>query len=235
KVVLNQADKILYLSKFSEKIIKKEYPEFEKKAEHLTAGIPKNMFEPNFERDFNKNLFFTVRRLTPRMGLENLIKAARVLDMKELDFKVEIAGTGHIEQRLKNLIEVYQLKNKVKLLGKISDEELEKKYHEASAFILPTTGLEGLGIATLEALFSGCPVLGTPAGATPELLEPINRSLVFSEIDYQSIAKKIEWYIRLDNEKKEEFSKKGYNFVSENFTAEKMNAQLAAICKSLLE
>lgn len=235
QLVLNRSNKILYLSKFSEKILKKEYPEYENKIEHLTAGIPKSMFQPNFERDFNKNLFFTIRRLTPRMGLDNLVKAARILDMKNIDFKVEIAGTGHMKEQLENMIEVYQLKDKVKLLGRISDEELEKKYREASAFVLPTTGLEGLGIVTLESLFSGCPVLGTPAGATPELLEPIDRGLVFKEIDYKSIAEKMEWYINLEAEKKKAFSKKGYQFVLDNFTSEKMNGQLTAICRSLLE
>ena len=38
--------------------------------------------------------------------------------------------------------------------------------------MLPTEAMEGFGIVTIEALASGTPVLGTPAGATSEILGP---------------------------------------------------------------
>src|SRR5207249_11624167 len=55
-------------------------------------------------------------------------------------------------------------------LGFIPDETLPSYYHAADVFVLPTRELEGFGLVTVEALACGTPVLGTPVGATPEVL-----------------------------------------------------------------
>jgi len=45
--------------------------------------------------------------------------------------------------------------------------------------VMPSLDLEGFGLATLESLACGTPVLGSRAGATPELLEPFSPELLF--------------------------------------------------------
>ncbi|MGO9972337.1 MAG: glycosyltransferase [Solirubrobacteraceae bacterium] len=44
--------------------------------------------------------------------------------------------------------------------------------------MLPTQELEGFGISTIEALACGTPAVGTPAGATPEILSALDRRLL---------------------------------------------------------
>ena len=46
-------------------------------------------------------------------------------------------------------------------------------YQAADLFALPTQAYEGFGMVTLEALACGTPVVGTPVGATPEILAPL--------------------------------------------------------------
>lgn len=48
----------------------------------------------------------------------------------------------------------------VKVLGRVSDEELAELYRRAWAFCLPST-YEGFGIPYIEAMGSGCPVVAT--------------------------------------------------------------------------
>jgi glycosyltransferase involved in cell wall biosynthesis len=48
-------------------------------------------------------------------------------------------------------------------------------YRAADLFVLPTTAYEGFGMATVEALASGTPAVGTAIGATPEVLGPLDR------------------------------------------------------------
>ena len=61
---------------------------------------------------------------------------------------------------------------------------------------MPTTFIEGFGIATVEALSSGLPVFGTPVGGTTEILGPIDKRLLFRDADAKSMAEKIEWFLK---------------------------------------
>ena len=54
--------------------------------------------------------------------------------------------------------------------------------------MLPTVAYEGFGLVTIEALASGTPVVGTPIGATPELLEPLEPRLVARGADASALA-----------------------------------------------
>lgn len=136
---------ICYLSAFSHSILESEYVEFRERFTQLAPGIPTADFPVPVERDFTSNEFFTVRRLTPRMGLDVLIDAAALLRDRGLTFTVHIAGSGHLEKALRSHIRALQLEDHVQLLGRISDDELHTWYAEASCFVLPTTGLEELG------------------------------------------------------------------------------------------
>jgi glycosyltransferase involved in cell wall biosynthesis len=121
-------------------------------------------------------LVFTVRRFEPRMGLENLLVAAELLNDVD-DLRVAVAGGGRgIE--LSGLRDRLGLAGRVDLIGRISDEDLARWHRAADLFVLPTLAYEGFGLATAEALASGTPVVGTPVGATPELLEPLEPRLI---------------------------------------------------------
>lgn len=56
----------------------------------------------------------------------------------------------------------------VKLLGRVSDAELRALYENALCLIFPSR-YEGFGIPPLEAMWCGCPVLASRAGAVPEV------------------------------------------------------------------
>lgn len=58
------------------------------------------------------------------------------------------------------------------------DADLPGLYAAADLFVLPTVAYEGFGMSTVEALAAGTPVVGTPVGATPEILGPLDPQLV---------------------------------------------------------
>ncbi len=55
-----------------------------------------------------------------------------------------------------------------RLLGRVSDAELRALYENALCLVFPSR-YEGFGIPPLEAMWCGCPVLATRAGAVPEV------------------------------------------------------------------
>jgi glycosyltransferase involved in cell wall biosynthesis len=100
-----------------------------------------------------------------------------------------VAGTGELDGALRAQISALGLGERVRLLGRVSEDELVRRYQQADLVVLPTQELEGFGLTTAEALACGTPVLGTPAGATPELLAPIDASLVTAGTAPDQIAR----------------------------------------------
>ena len=120
----------------------------------------------------NRPLILTVRRLEKRMGLENLIMAVEILLKKypEKVFQLVIVGKGSLKQQLEKMISEKSLSNIIKLKGLVPRESLPLYFRVADLFVLPTTAIEGFGLVTAESFASGLPVMGTPVGATKELL-----------------------------------------------------------------
>ena len=88
----------------------------------------------------------------------------------------------------------------VTLTGRIDDNALVRHYQAADLFALPTQAYEGFGMVTLEALACGTPVVGTPVGATPEILAPLDPALVSRDAGEEAIADALRTWLDADRE-----------------------------------
>jgi phosphatidyl-myo-inositol dimannoside synthase len=70
-----------------------------------------------------------------------------------------IVGEGDDRPRLEMLSAALGLTEKVKFVGQVTSEELPDYFRLADVFVMPSSG-EGFGIAFLEALACGIPVIG---------------------------------------------------------------------------
>jgi glycosyltransferase involved in cell wall biosynthesis len=111
-----------------------------------------------------------------------------------------IVGSGPLEALLRSEVAELALEDIVTFAGHQSDDRLQQWYRAADVFVLPTVAYEGCGMVTLEALASGTPVVGTPIGATPELLAPLDDSLVAASSDPGDLAAAIERVVTADAE-----------------------------------
>ena len=81
-----------------------------------------------------------------------------------------IAGGGDDVLRLENLAREFGVEQYVKFLGRISDEELARRYLSASVFVMPSSQ-EGFGLVYLEAMWHGLPCIGSTADAAPCVID----------------------------------------------------------------
>lgn len=174
-----------YLNKVSVTGIGVTEPEFKQ--------ISKEEAREKLHLNRDKTIFITVRRLAPRMGLFNLIKAFYLSNNENSE--LYIIGKGEFYKKLNIYIKKLKIENKIKLTGYVDDETLNKYYCAADCFILPTEELEGFGIVTIEALNYNLPVIGTPKGATPEILSKFKNNLLTDSHSPKDIAKKIKNYL----------------------------------------
>lgn len=139
---------------------------FRKKCRILPYGITPEKYLSIERKPFlteklnNKNnikVFFT-GRLVYYKGVDILLKAFTEINNCELF----IAGTGELENSLKDYAENHGLNKKVHFLGFLSDYELKQAYSDCDIFVLPSVAKsEAFGIVQLEAMIYGKPVINT--------------------------------------------------------------------------
>ena len=110
----------------------------------------------------------TVRRLEPRMGIEDALMAISDLP----DVFLLIAGTGSLSGSLVDMVNALGIQHRVRLLGRISDAELTLAYQAADVSLVPTRDLEGFGMVVLESMACGTPVIASNVGGLPEAMGP---------------------------------------------------------------
>jgi glycosyltransferase involved in cell wall biosynthesis len=162
----------------------------------FTPDGPRTNWQTELGRLSKGPVFFTIRGLAPRYGLEMLIDAAGLVKQKGLDFELVIGGDGPLRSALLSQIRDLSLEDSVTLIGRVEDDRLPILYRSCDVFVLPTLALECFGIIILEALASGKPVIATPVGAIPELLKPIFPQGLLPETSVQALADTMIRHIR---------------------------------------
>jgi glycosyltransferase involved in cell wall biosynthesis len=120
-----------------------------------------------------------VRRLMPRMGLEVLIDAwaAAVSDLPSRSVLL-IAGEGPIRDSLERAVSDRGVSDSVRLLGRISDDQLVDLYRAADVAVVPTLAHEGFGLVVIEAAACGTPSIVTAVGGLPEAIGALDPTLI---------------------------------------------------------
>ena len=131
-----------------------------------------------------------------RKGLEFAIEALETMVSKGRELRlIAIARPGFLRTEsgpwFDHLIERCGLAGKVDIKELVTDVELVDLYSRASVFLLPTR-MEGWGLAIMEAMASGCPVVSSPVGGVTELISDEENGLLVPVGDVAGISKAIE-------------------------------------------
>lgn len=108
----------------------------------------------------------------PRKGHDTLLKS--LAKLRHLEWSAVIVGAAYDAThaaKLQQLISAHDLGNRVRLAGRVSDDELAKLYSQASIFALATR-YEGYGLVFDEALAAGLPIISCATGAVPDTVPP---------------------------------------------------------------
>jgi len=200
---LSRATRIHVLSDFSASQLFKLYRIGGDRVVRIPGGVDLERFRPADQAAARRRLtlspdrpiLFTLRNLEPRMGLDRLLAALDRVRRRVPDVLLLVGGEGSLRSRLRSQAAALGLARHVVFLGYVAEADLPLYYQAADAFLLPTRELEGFGLVTLEALACGTPVLGTPVGATPELLRALAPSLILRDASAEAIAEGVEAFL----------------------------------------
>jgi glycosyltransferase involved in cell wall biosynthesis len=133
-------------------------------------------------------------RVGERKGAFDLITAFdRLPDPQKKSARLILAGDGEIE-KAQSLAAKLNITEQVTFLGWINSQQRDEILSQADVFILPSYN-EGLPMAILEAMGWSLPIITTPVGGIPELINHQNGLLV-TPGNTQELAKAMELLIK---------------------------------------
>jgi phosphatidyl-myo-inositol alpha-mannosyltransferase len=104
----------------------------------------------------------------PRKGLPILLQAFGMLAADRPGLRLLIAGRGDQQEVLDQLPP--GVRDRVVLLGQVSDEDKVRVYHSVDVFCAPNTGGESFGIVLAEAMAAGAPIVASDLDAFRRVL-----------------------------------------------------------------
>lgn len=133
-------------------------------------GVDIKLFERDESVGKKPHSLIVVGGHSPLKGLAYLLRAIRQL-RDEIELNLTIVGGSPDGKYSSGLVREYGLQDIVSFTGRISHEELVKKYSSSEVAIVPSL-YEGFGFPAAEAMSCQLPVISTTAGALPEVVGP---------------------------------------------------------------
>lgn len=145
------------------------------KAPQGDPALQKALFFEKFPHLKNKRFILYLGRITPKKGLDLLIRSWKSLNNKAL--YLFIAGPAQTHTYRKSLQKEAQACNNISFGGMLSGELKWGAFHAAEAFILPSHQ-ENFAMVVAEALATQTPVLTTTKVNTASILETYGCGIV---------------------------------------------------------
>jgi len=231
------SDAIITVSNYT-KILVKKY--FNAESAVMPNGVNSQLFNPDIdfegiEEKYNLNAdryILYVGRLVPLKGLDYLLQAAANL-VRQFDVQFLIVGSGPEKENLSHLAKRFGLSGCIKMLGKVTQEELLKLYSLSSAFVLPHPK-EFFGVVLLEAMSCAKPVIGVDAGGVPEIIKDKENGLLVKPQDPTSLTYAIRFI--LENQKKaRSMGEKGREIVEKEYDWRVVARRISLIYNKVLD
>ena len=124
----------------------------------------------------------------PRKGLPVLLKAFEILGPKRPGLRLLIAGPAADPGEVLHKVPA-ELRDRVVLLGQVSEEDKVRVLHSVDVFCSPNTGGESFGIVTAEAMAAGVPIVASDIEAFQQVLRGGEAGELFATGDAADLAR----------------------------------------------
>lgn len=195
-------------------------------------GVDPELFcpAPAPERPFTLGC---VARLVPEKGLLVLFRALAKLGG---DWRLRVVGGGPLRAELETLARELGISERITFLSQIPSTAMPAQYREIDVLVVPSLTLpnwkEQFGPrATVEAMASGIPVVGSDSGAIPNVVA--DAGLIVPEGDTEALASALD-LLRGDADLRAGLGQRGRARVLAHYTHEQIAAATVQVYEAML-
>jgi glycosyltransferase involved in cell wall biosynthesis len=192
--ILLQTDVVIALSnRWKDFLLENVHP-------HLNVEIVSNTVDHMFAKSMQsartavlEKVVLFVGELGNRKGVFDILKAIPLVVASDKDVRFWFAGKEESQQvgdDIEQTCTSEGINEYVKFLGAVTGSSKMKLFQKATVFLLPSYG-ENLPYALLEAMSSGLPVIVTPVGAIPELVQDGLNGFIIDPGNHIALADRI--------------------------------------------
>jgi len=169
---LHAADRIITVSDATRRDLIARWPRLADRTRVVHASAPL-MMDPDIpcaepgSRDGGPFRLVTVGRFDWQKGYDLLLPALAALAERGVPFTIDVVGHGPLEAGLRERADALGIADRIRWRGR--DVDVPALHAESHAFVT-TTRAEMFGIAVLEAMACGLPVLATAVGSLLEVV-----------------------------------------------------------------
>ncbi len=181
RLIVNRAYRVVGVSRYVKSLlVHSSVPE--KKIDIISGGVDTERFSSPANPDGlrkrlnlnGKRIILTVARLDSVKGHCLVIEALKRVIKEMPEVRYIIAGKGEERGRIENLVQKKGLSDYVLFLDFVPEEDLVSLYRMCDVFVMPSQragkGVEGFGLAFLEANMCGKPVIGGKHGGVVDAI-----------------------------------------------------------------
>jgi len=147
-------------------------------------GIDTNLY--SLAKNPKRNYLLWLGRAADIKGPDLAIKIAKKFGMK---LKLVTRVNPDEEEFFNKFLKPHIDGERIEFIGEVSQKERVKLYQNAYATLMPNRWREPFGLVMTESLACGTPVVGTPLGSIPEIIEEGKVGFLGKDVDI--IAKKL--------------------------------------------
>ena len=186
------------------------------KTKIIPFGVDTKLFKPLTNKKSGPIVIGIIKSIEPHNGLENLIDAFNILIKKNIKkIKLNIVGTGSLENKIKKMVREYNLGKEVKFFGHVSHNKIIPHYQKLSIFVCPSLR-ESFGVSVIEASASAVPVIANNVGGLKEVVQHNKTGYLLNTKNIQILASSLEKLI-IDDDLRINLGQNGRDFVKQNF------------------
>jgi teichuronic acid biosynthesis glycosyltransferase TuaC len=186
-----------------------------------TLGIPEN----------SKCIIY-VGHLKMRKGIFDLIEILKRLSKKNYPIYLIIIGDGGDRKSMEREIGQSSLKERILLMGSLTQEVISDFLSAADLFVLPTYQ-EGLPNVLLEAMACQLPIVTSRVGGIPEIVSDGINGLLVEPGEIEGFCQAIELLLK-DEILRSKMGKEGLKTIQKQFLWQKSAEELGNIYKNIL-